>query len=24
VGRLNFRWPQVRRELTDLHEGLAR
>ena len=23
VGRLNFRWPQVRRELTDLHEGLA-
>lgn len=24
VGRLSFRWPQVRRELTDLHEGLAR
>jgi len=24
VGRMTFRWPQVRQELTDLHEGLAR
>jgi len=24
TGRLNFRWPQVRQLMTDLHEGLAR
>jgi hypothetical protein len=23
VGRMNFRWPQVRQELADLHQGLA-